>query len=665
LFIVYCCDIIVNIMSTPHLGQDGQSNPEVETHRLYSDAEYYQLVTDSAKLMRIGGIDVAVVPRAGHSCTQLPDRILITVDPYQLLRRELQEDQSAIPDTHVETTPDPRFVIHTVHHELGHAHDMLDDPRGGAKMSSKEHFFSNVLDDMVIDRRNRAIPVIDECTEELYAEVLFPGDNYTGQPKHVQLMHGALIAGVTTNPLPKMDDEVIGIINNLTAYVPNPNEPDEIFNVLRTMALPSTDIVQRRSIARRIIWPEFERLYQSDLANRPKPDPNQPGQQSEQSGSGNPFEGSYEKYEDAMHGGHGHKKDGEPKPGDNAEAKPGEDAQPKQKEGEGNPNPSLHEVMSEAVKKLLEGKANEHKDIQGKDANQRKKPEQGKETKEQQISRLAGSIAGPMELSKGDALAYARAVVEWRPEINQVARAFQKLALPTITSSSPRYNKQPVLDGQRLHPNRLGQAGIQIATGQELEIWQTTSHTGKRERLDFGGLDISLIVDLSTSMKGEPAACAAAVSVQLLEGLEQARRNIKKQNHSNKNPDVRIQIIGFGSDTEVLAPLSFVTKPADKGKAFTNLSKPTSDSTIVDGSLKLVSATARKYPKRQQLAIVVSDGLFYDLDAAKQTEQAMTPNVTIVQMNIDGDSSDNLGTAYVTSPKNLPGNVSQIIRRMV
>jgi hypothetical protein len=172
------------------------------------------------------------------------------------------------------------------------------------------------------------------------------------------------------------------------------------------------------------------------------------------------------------------------------------------------------------------------------------------------LALIAQLCAETMHLDKDDAWNYAHSLDRWRSTIRRIAELFLRLAFPAEMLFSPRYDHSAMPEGFRLHPLRINQAAIQQITRTPLAIWQPVRRSGRRQDLGFGGLDVHLLMDVSGSMEGEKARCAADAAICLIEGLQMAAY-MALGSKGVKRPDLRIELIAFGAGFDVVCPLSY------------------------------------------------------------------------------------------------------------
>lgn len=618
------------------------SNTEFESiEPSWNQHELEQGVHQLGLLYGIRGLEVITQPGAGWSCAKTEHGLTITVDPQQTVEGNGFEDKDATEPTTI--SPEVTSLFITAH-ELGHANDYLDPNwRKPVKPNASDDFFNCLVDDTVIDKRSRRVPLLDANADAVYSHQM-PSD-MTELPKHAQLMFGMRVATVIDNPTVTMDDQVTEILGSLRQY----QKGDQTFDIMDVITDPRTSLSERRRIAERFIKPHFDALLEQDKQEQAE---SQDGQSREGEGD---FEAVYEQYEQAVHG-HQHK--------GNSEGEEAEQPQQAQSESASKPSSGLAEQMAEAMKQAAEEQQAKNETQTKAQANRVSKDDsEGNEQHEAQLSELAGTVAAEMHLSPGNAENYVRSLDKWTPTIKEVADVFMKLAAPADVIMSPRYRRDAHTEGVRLHPRTMAGVALQLATDQEQAIWQPIVREAHRQEVTFGGLDVHLVVDVSGSMAGPKAQCAADTAMCLIEGLQLARHKVARTAGQYHQPDVRTQIIAFGSGTEILSPLSYQPTGQQKGKTYTNLLEANSSSTLVSEALNHVKQAAAAKPKRDAIAIIISDGHFGDHDAATRIVSEMPGTAYIAHLVIGGGVQEFISKNHevVGNPNVLPGKLHGVL----
>lgn len=601
-----------------------QTNPET--------LNYDETIQAMAAFFGISNLSITLAPGKGWSCRQTDRGIEILVDPLQLLREKAPTNEAA-PTTAIR----PEEILHTAAHEIGHARDILD----GSPMtpsSQEDHFFWNTIHDSVIDTRLRHIPLLNGTTTELYNQVLFPENNISTAPSHVQFMYGVLLSSVVSELSYTYSPQVQRALDSLTHYQLT---DEQSVSILDTLTDLHTDIPSRIAIAKQFIMPLYKKMLSEDKKKNEnkKTDTNDNSQ-------------DFSEYYDSA------TKCSQPSQKPQTDTPEDSDSKSDDKNNsnsESTDNGDTQDIAGQIAKQMKEA-AQQNKstdkipDSQPNDASGVEKTHQ--ETK----ANLAGIIKKEMELASGSADAYADTLLTYRSVISQTADIFLQLSSYADITATHRYLPRADQHGRRLHPTRLATAAIQASTRHPESIWQPTAAHSEQQSLRFGGLDIHLLVDVSSSMEsGSKADNASACAVILLEALELAMKRAESNENEYTTPDVRSQIIAFGSSSVVLSPLSIGTTSLEKGKTFHNLRYPQSSSTYINKSLLSVQQSATESPSRDHIAIIITDGCFSDFDEANITSQRKIDNLALAQLNIDcGSTPITNNSVDIQSPNDLP-----------
>ncbi|MDO4773902.1 MAG: hypothetical protein Q4A37_02150 [Candidatus Saccharibacteria bacterium] len=541
-----------------------------------------------------------------------------------------------------EQTLTPEAVKAAAAHEMGHALFMLEDPDSTSKkLSSTDHFFNNLTEDVVIDSRLRRFPALEQPMADLYQQVMGGMINdLTATPLSNQLMYGIRISQVL-GLQPAVDERVSQMIDSLRSHDSN----GQTFDIIDTMAQPNTSLAQMRQIAERFIKPLYDQLLEQDR----------------QDGRNDEVQQAIDNYEQS-HGAHGSSEQNEEDDGSSAsaEADQSEDGDGEKSDGDKNPTKSdsgegggdddaadhpksLPEQIKEAIEQAAEnaeenGEDSGPKNDSGENNYQKSSGDKADETDHptaEELAQAAGSLAKEMNLSLSDAEGYLRMALEHQQTILGVAEVFKQLARPTASTQRMTNVRGRSQGGVTIHTDAISDLAAQETSRLPAKaIWQKTDRRATRQTLDFGGLDIHLLVDVSVSMQGNSAHCATATAVCLLEGLNLAKSQIAREN-SYQMPDVRTHVVAFGSSAVELSPLNHQTDPINLGRTYHALMNPDSWSTLVSGAIRM----SQTPPQRDGITLIISDGQFADTDAAKTIVNQQPENHYVGQFVIGGNGS--------------------------
>jgi hypothetical protein len=665
-------------------------NPESTAHHV----ELEKGVLSVGAIFGVGGLSVDVKAGNRWETRKHKDGITINVNP-----NGIRDDVAFT----------PAEALYAAAHEVGHAVDMIQE-KGIKVQKESDRFFWNVVDDAVINSRLHLLPRMQTARPGVF-EKCFPSTDHRSDSRHTQFVHALLLGTVFPEGEYEFDPEIVTLVEGVRNYQARNGQSVDIMAVLAQLR---TSLEDRRRLASIYIKPIYDRLLRQDKDEQEQSDQGEQGEKGEkgepqggdnqdqqgdpQDSSGEPgdFSKEYKAYQKAMHGdSHDDESAGEEEPGDETgkkgKGKPGDkdsdekngekessDSEKSDQEEDGNEQGSSRgdsqeqgeqeptrgvsaEEIADAIEEVIEEqKARAAAAIEEDEADT-------SEDDSELADKMAGYIRQEMNLNKSDARRYFETLRKYRNEISAVADAFLLLAAHTDAMSSPRFDHRADHDGKRLHPLRLSKAALQSTTRNRYPIWQPISRRGKRQELDFGGLDVHLLGDVSTSMRGRNAEAASESGVILLEGLQLAKQRAAASSAIHTTPDVRVQVIAFGSWEEVLSPIGHDVKEKDKGRAFYYLSHPDSGATYVGGALGEVADAAEASPQRDQLVIIVTDGKFADNDDAADKVRRLGEDAFVLQININMPSKSAItpNAIGINNPKDLPRMMHAIIQQYV
>ncbi|MDR0584383.1 MAG: VWA domain-containing protein [Treponema sp.] len=484
------------------------------------------------------------------------------------------------PESFVETPGIPPLIaaLYVIARELGRASEAVKNPeyfRAYRKKSKIEKTFYDFLDYTAIDYAGRRIPLLDRYMDDIYTASM-PHD-LTDLALHMELLYAIRISQVEKNPKKKLmvDPRVADILAGLRNY----RAGGFSFDVIESFSDPHSSMAERRQIADIFIKPRYHALLRENHRERTGADRDNEADGKGEKSAADMFR---DQFMDALAG--------------------EEKKSPPLRGGESRPE-------GEGVRSV--GGSNET----------------------YPLTAMAEFYAEALRLDTADARRYAASLVRWRPVIRRIAELFLALASPSEVLLSPRYDHSARPEGFRLHPLRINQAAIQQASGTPHAIWQPLKRSGRRQDLSFGGLDVYLLTDISASMEGEKARCAADTALCLIEGLQMASYMARNKNRL-KRPDVRIELTAFGAAFDVVCPLSYEPAGEQKGKLFLSLRNANSKGTYISGALDSIRQSAQKNDCRKKLVFIVSDGRFHDPDEAGQAARSLGPDIHIKQIFI-------------------------------
>ncbi len=622
-----------------------------------NDNELVDAVRSLGALFGIGGVNVEVKPGEGTTCNLTKKGLTIQVDPDQIARSDSGEKS----DKQI-LSEDALYIAGEV---IGYVRDLIDGGMPEAK-NEKDKFFWMTVQDAAIDTRLKSIPLLDSITEDVYKTHRFPESQMSEAPKHVQFMEAVLLKSIVPNGDWRFDQDIEQLIEQLRNY----HIAGETVDILEHMNHRETSIKNRIRIANQFLRPVYDALYDEDVQNGMADDNSESedgdgasdngsrdGQEGDGESEGDAFSGGYNRYEEAMHG------------------SANRDKSKKQQKGGTYNGMSMHEIMALMQQMGAGGyfpdfemdEEDEYEDDDMDDGNDEKEYNDFDDDNSGQ-SNLAGRLQQELKLNKADTLAYLEVLTKYRGVISQTADVLLKLSNLANTTNAPTYRSIADEHGRRLHPSRLMQFDIQRETGQQQSFWQPMENKNTRSEYLFGGLDITLCVDVSQSMSGIKGMQAGALAIIMLEAKELAARRAEMYQQQFDSNDVRTRVIAFGSGAKELSPMQNFASSRDKGRIFHNLVHPSSSATNISKSLEMVRDKAVNNTERDQIVFLITDAQFSDKVKAKEIVKSMPDNVLLAQFEINPSANQNVKpdgitpyTRLIKSPEQTPSACLRLI----
>ncbi|MBX9035269.1 hypothetical protein [Gordonibacter massiliensis (ex Traore et al. 2017)] len=271
-----------------------------------------------------------------------------------------------------------------------------------------------------------------------------------------------------------------------------------------------------------------------------------------------------------------------------------------------------------------------------------------------------------MAFHDGGRASYEHTAQRWRDTIERIANVLVRIATPQERLSVFRYRARLARSGTRMHPSTLVQAHLQLQSGCENAIWQKRQRRSRLQNLQFRGMDLYVLLDVSISMTGENASSAGAMAVCLIEGIDRA---IQLASHDQRqgSVDIRTQLLAFGEGWAELTPLELTHAYERKRYAFEQVNNPTSEQTLVTAALRQVQIRAVAEPARDVVCLVVSDGLFADGLQARKCAMSLPSNVYLTHINIGEFNGLPLTSNFETiqDPALLPEKLHLVLARQL
>src|SRR3989338_7112997 len=378
---------------------------------------------------------------------------------------------------------DPNFFIErgynlketlfaTTHELMAHYGELMRDPefvlREAKRYSQAKphlHILYNIFEDVLGNRRIVSeLPFLEETRTTLYQEKMFPQTDYTDQSSHVQFVYGFIRESMVSGEPVKLGPEARQALEELRAF------GKEKTDVLDLVTTPTIDPRDRFHIMRRVIEPIYERLYRSDLEKEKDKKRRWPWQKKEEEKKGG----------------------GEPK-----------------KEQKGGGRTAERKATEEAIKKFkkeYEAYEKTHPEpLSPKDEEKIKDVLKEIAAQKGGLPSLDRSILEQWAKEHGvnaeDVIAYRNEFREIEPLVQELREVFKKIVSKRLRERM-RLSPQLQKEGEELEEGTLAEVYAESRAGGEPRAFREIERR-KREEVGYGVLDMTLVNDMSGSMKGE------------------------------------------------------------------------------------------------------------------------------------------------------------------
>lgn len=437
-------------------------------------------------------------------------------------------------------------------HEYEHIMELLDllsrkngekiwrNNQAEVKNKQRLHILDNCVDDI---KMNRAIikraPSLAGTKDVLYEDNLFPEDDMTKMPKHLQFAQAILRKKSLPNRTTVTAPEVQAEIDRL----------EEIKNsagvsVIDYITAPETPMDMRLELQKAYLQEPYEKFFEEDVKKR-KDKENQENKEGESADKGEQNEDDGGESGESKDKGEKEKKkdSGKNKKRERREKNP-EDYFKKEYEEWEKSNPKM--VPTKDIEKAVENF------IKAK-----KKEKTADEMMEDAYAKAEGVTAEELKEYRS----FWREIEDIEdPETNEkVVEELREIFRKIIAERKKKIiaSKLPVSEGEILaYP---AEAVAQIKAGaREPEVWETLEKKEKPKEL-YGNFDVTIVCDRSSSMReGEKAAEQRKAAALILESLKEFSDLIDEERIDLEyDLNVRTECWSFGSDeqVEMLKPL--------------------------------------------------------------------------------------------------------------
>jgi len=515
-----------------------------------------------------------------------------------------------------EVMADPRFfmergytpdmsVYATLHEVCAHLREVVTEPKltdeviNFVKKGNAQGIFHNIFSDIAGNNLIHAVlpRTMPDVAEQLYKEKLFPEEDYSTFPRHLQFLYKTIrqemIPDSQTTALPEVD----AAIEQLRDY----QSKGDLIKYGTSITKSNKEAMPARERFRvwvDLIYPVYEKLLEQD-----KQDPVPDGQGGD--GSGEPDD-----------------KSGQSKGSSSSEQQKPEEGskQPSSESGaEGDQFDSYYEDYRENrhPEPLTEEEHEQVHDHAKKqhDKTDNKRGSMPEKKTERQRKREATEVIDKQLRSEteGHTLAeqrrYNNEIIKWQNAIAEMRDVFKKVIQERIAQKRG-LSRRTFEEGAILDPNRLAQTVIDIRAGVEQPEAFRDYEEIRGNTKAIGKTDYVFVFDISGSMAGSKAEAASASAVIGLEGLAAMQRDIEQaeaEHNMELELDIRTAIYTLGERPACLKPLSTSLDPKERLDTYSVLQNPSEGNTRDFLTLEEVEKLKAEKDRRQ-IVVVVSDG---------------------------------------------------------
>ena len=560
-----------------------------------------------------------------------------------------------------EVTVDPSFFVKegykpewaaygTLHELVAHLKEIITEPAltkeviAFARRGKAYSLFHNIVADVAGNKdMHRRLPVMAQVGAHVYSEKLFPEDDYTQEPRHLQLLNAMIrdemIPGSQTTVLPEVS-EALGSLRDFR---------DTGQDAIKAATDPARKPRERFELAVGALLPVYLRLLQED-----KQDPR--FQAESQPGGGQPGQP-----------GEGEAGD----PGEEGEGQQGgrsEPGQPSQGTGETKPGrPDFSKYYDEIEAKHPEPFT---------PSEQRKIRREAERAKEQDKPAVRAEKA--LEKQTGHSI---QEIGDYRAELSSYAEEIQQMqqffeAIISRRLQMIRRLGRPSQEGVILDPSLVAQTHVDVRSGITDPATFLDYERKPHMEQAAGSYDLYLVVDTSGSMKdGNKSKMAATSAMIFTEGLDLFEKRIKEveeSEHVRLELDVATQVMTFGSETRTLKGLSPTL--TEKQRLDTHSEVIAADGGSTADYLAL-EEIARDYEARQavnpelfnrkRIVVVETDGGSDDPASARAAiERLRNLGFRVIGIGIQDNNAEGLYAPdgrTIAAPNQLPSTLINII----
>ena len=478
----------------------------------------------------------------------------------------------------------------------------------------------------VVDRTNKGMKNLEE---KIYKEDLFPENDFTSAPRHIQFSQALLREARVSGEQCKVSPEVRSALDEVA----------KVKGLMDIMTNPETPMSTRLRLQDKYIWPKVEALLEKDIEDK-KDQKKKEEDHKKQEGQGKGGEQGQNKEgqkgkpadENQKEGEGKEGKDGKPKKdkkaengkgekegGNKSDKKDGEKTEgggKKEKGDETDPNKIFADEYSKVEKKFPEAVPLEEIEKAFKEWKEFQKKNSGDKADEDYAQKIG--------VEKKDLQEYRKIVNELEKIVNpetdvgiveELRNLFSRIISKRLKMAlAPQY---PVEEGDELVDPAQLIADVKSGNLQP-KVWEDTEMKEKKGDR-FGEVEITLVCDRSGSMEqGQKAEEQRKSAVLVMEVLKEFAELCEAEKINIDKPlEVKSEIYSFASDEEDKIPLKKMSVELGEAERINILKKlydlpgSTTDFNClaaIDGNLDSKTKQKIKEGELKKIVIVFTDG---------------------------------------------------------
>lgn len=501
------------------------------------------------------------------------------------------------------------------------------------KGKQRYHILDNNFDDVKMNRSVvERVPTLRKTRGKLYAENLFPDEDMTKLPKHLQFAFALNCQQQESGKLYTVHPDVQSALDQLGNLRGKSGVP-----FLEYATSPRTPMSVRLHLQESIIEPIYDRFFEEDVEEKKNPNSGQ-DKKDNQGGEGQSSENGEQ--QQSAPGEQSQETEKSP-----SEAPPQGEPQEGDAEGEtaGNPEDYFREEYDEFFRRYQHATPEEvideavEKEIERQETLEKEKIDKTGERAFEAYARAQKVDANDLRTYRkfverlealknpenGEAL-----IEELREIFRQIITRRKRLML------APQY---PLSEGDVLaYP---AEAFTRTQAGEaEPDVWEDTETKEKEDKL-VGDFDVTLVGDVSGSMAQEGKASEQRKAMTLLmEALSEFAEDLDSLRTSLDSPlNVRTEARVFGSGAECVKPLSSELTERDRVTLYKRLGQADGDKTedylaleailnqLTDEEVEKIQAG-----KLKKIVIPMTDGESSDASRLKRALERLREKGVIV-----------------------------------